>query len=43
MSEYCLHIDLRVTLSKKSHTIDLARSKGLSVTQLVRILIRLPF
>ena len=42
MSEYCQHINLRVTPDEKSRAIDLAKSKGLSVSQLMRVLIKLP-
>ena len=42
MSEYCQHINLRVTPDEKGRAISLAKSKDLSVSQLMRVLIRLP-
>ena len=42
MSEYCQHINVRVTPDEKSRAINLAKSKGLSVSQLMRVLIQLP-
>lgn len=42
MSEYCQHINMRLTPEEKGRAISLAKSKGLSVSQLVRVLIRLP-
>ena len=42
MSEYCQHINMRLTPDEKSRAISLARSKDLSVSQLMRILIKLP-
>lgn len=42
MSEYCQHINVRVTSDEKIRAIGLAKSKGLSVSQLMRVLIQLP-
>lgn len=42
MSEYCQHINMRLTPDEKSRAIGLAKSKGLSVSQLMRVLIQLP-
>ena len=42
MSEYCQHINVRVTPDEKSRAINLAKSKGLSVSPLMRVLIQLP-
>ena len=41
MSGYCQHINMRLTPDEKSRAISLAKSKDLSVSQLVRVLIRL--
>lgn len=42
MREYCQHINMRLTPDEKSRAVNLAKSKGLSVSQLMRILIKLP-
>ncbi|RDB55487.1 hypothetical protein C1879_10690 [Paraeggerthella hongkongensis] len=42
MREYCQHINMRLTPDEKSRAISLAKSKDLSVSQLMRILIKLP-
>lgn len=42
MSEYCQHINMRLTPDEKSRAVNLAKSKNLSVSQLMRILIQLP-
>lgn len=42
MSEYCQHINMRLTPDEKSRAISLAKSKDLSVSQLMRVLIKLP-
>lgn len=42
MSGYCQHINMRLTPEEKDRAIDLAKSKDLSVSQLVRVLIQLP-
>ena len=42
MSEYCEHINMRLTPDEKSRAINLAKSKDLSVSQLMRVLIKLP-
>ena len=42
MSEYCQHINMRLTADEKSRAISLAKSKDLSVSQLMRVLIKLP-
>lgn len=42
MGGYCQHINMRLTPDEKSRAVNLAESKGLSVSQLMRILIKLP-
>jgi hypothetical protein len=42
MREYCQHINMRLTPDEKIRAISLAKSKDLSFSQLMRILIRLP-
>ena len=42
MSEYCQHINMRLTPDEKARATSLAKSKDLSVSQLMRILIKLP-
>ena len=42
MCEYCQHINMRLTPDEKSRAVNLVKSKNLSVSKLMRILIQLP-
>ena len=42
MREYCQHINMRLTPDEKARATSLAKSKDLSVSQLMRVLIKLP-
>lgn len=42
MSECCQHINMRLTSDEKIRAVNLAKSKDLSVSQLMRVLIKLP-
>lgn len=42
LSEYCQHINMRITADEKDRVTSLAKSNGMSVSQFVRVLIKLP-